>query len=266
MNNRNTTATSDAQALLETLKIGFLDAMPERCNDQELLVLALEDNCNQKETFDELYRNVHSVKGSAGTHGIPIVSSICHYFEDHLERLNNDFSRVDKKFVNQCFSYLDLIRKAVMEATASKPDFTAIEKELNVIANVPLTISQSVVIAESSMSMALAYKNVVSDLPLEITLVNDGLEALSILLKTKFDILIVGRSLKTLNGLALINALRVSDSNNTHINTIMLTSASSFQFPENAYLPEYVIPRDSQLSEKLPATVLKIIESKKSFD
>jgi len=252
----------EAQHLLDNLKITFLETLPERCNEQDILVLAL-DGADQSEftpTYDELYRSVHSLKGSAGTHGIQIISVICHQLEDFMEGLNGKSDNVNQDFINHCLSYLDLIRKAGTEAATDNPDFDFVQEALKSIHNLPFTSRKSVLIVESSTSMAMLYKDALSELPLQITMIDDGLKALELLLHKRFNFIITGKALKTLNGAALISALRSSESPNTKIKTIMLSSTSNMTFRMGSK-PDYLIQRDERMHVRLATVVTKIIES-----
>jgi chemotaxis protein histidine kinase CheA len=79
------TANMDAfQALLASMREAFLDELPERCGHFDALILSLETSPDDREAFNELYRGVHSLKGSGGTHGLSIITTICHQLENLL--------------------------------------------------------------------------------------------------------------------------------------------------------------------------------------
>ncbi len=76
-------------------------------------------------------------------------------------------------------------------------------------------------IVESARLMTELYQKMLRDLPLQLTNEDNGLTALERLLHEPYDLLIVGRELKELNGIALMAALRSvingSDSNGTYL-------------------------------------------------
>jgi chemotaxis protein histidine kinase CheA len=68
--------TTEFELLMAELLAEFLDELPRRCNDLEQAVLSLENQ--SPGAFDELFRQVHSLKGTGGGVGIPIITTICH--------------------------------------------------------------------------------------------------------------------------------------------------------------------------------------------
>lgn len=75
----------------------------------------------------------------------------------------------------------------------------------------------------------------------------------------RFALLITGRTLKRLNGIALSCALRASDSVNRHIPVIQLSTDASL--PDIACLAQIntVIQRDAALASKLRENVERLI-------
>ena len=70
--------------MLEDLRVGFITELPTRLEEMEQLMLDLENSSSFTEDYQDLYRHLHNIKGSAGTHGFHIISSICHVFEDKV--------------------------------------------------------------------------------------------------------------------------------------------------------------------------------------
>ncbi len=257
----STSDINQVKQLLDNLKFSFLEALPERCNEQDILVLALEglDETEFTEVYDELYRNIHSLKGSAGTHGIQLISTICHHLEEQLEGLNGQTSKVDNKFVSHCLHYLDLIRRAGVEAATDTPDFQPIIVELDSNFKQTTVIKKRALIVESSTAMASLYSDALSELPIEITIVTDGLEALKLLLKNRYSFIVTSKSLKTLNGAALVSALKTSESANCNIKTIMISSSEHIKFRRGSR-PDCLIQRNEKMIEKLLSIVTEIIQ------
>ena len=52
------------------------------------MILKLEENAEDHESFEDLFRRVHSLKGIGGTHDLRIITTICHKLEDQLTDAN----------------------------------------------------------------------------------------------------------------------------------------------------------------------------------
>lgn len=251
---------SQTLKLLEQLKENFLSELPEQCQELNALVLSLTQHPENHNIYDELYRKVHSLKGSAGTHGIHIISQVCHHFEDLLTTLDDASNQINNTFTNNCLSYVDLIQDAIKAAQHAHADFTAIEHELEHIQQILNKDSYRGMVLEPSPMMTLMCKDALSELPVQLVLSSNSLAALERLLQERFDFLILGKEQKMLNGAALISALRASGSINSSIPTIMITSNGSKGIPEYGK-PSHIIARDTQLTDNLAKTVESIIDT-----
>jgi len=262
MTNQNQPPLSQTLQLLEQLKEAFLSELPEQCQQLSRLVLSLAQQPENHDVYEELYRGIHSLKGTAGTHGLHIISQICHHFEDLLGTLDDESTQIDNPFTDTCLSYIDLIQDAVKIAQNCSTDFTAIEDELERIRESLNKNNYRGLIVEPSSMMTLMYKDALSSLPVQLSLLDNGLKALEHLLLEKFDFLILGKELKLLNGAALISALRASDSINSNIATIMVTTDDKKNIPDYQR-PDYLIKRDTQLTSSLLKTVQSVINAQK---
>ena len=246
--------------LLEQLKANFLSELPNQCQELSTLVLSLAQHPENRGIYEELYRRVHSLKGSAGTHGIHIISQVCHHFEDLLATLDDASTKINNAFTNNCLAYVDLIQDAIKAAQHAHADYTAIEHELEHIKQVLSKDNYRGMVLEPSSMMALMYKDALLSLPVQLALSNSSLSALERLLQERFDFLILGKEQKMLNGAALISALRASGSVNSSIPTIMITSNGNKGIPECGK-PDHIIARDTQLTDTLVKAVESVINT-----
>ena len=175
-----------------------------------------------------------------------------------MSSLGSKIENISDKFVENCLSYIDLIRKVIVIENGRNPDYSTVENELNHLRSKLLKNKRAGLIIESSPTIAAMCQNALADLPLQLTLIDDGLKALERLLHEKYDFIITARTLKTINGVALISALRASETVNKNIKVIMLTSTVDNHFPIGAQ-PDQIIKRDPQLASILPDIVKNII-------
>lgn len=246
-------ANMDAfQALLAGMRQEFLGELPERCDRCDDLILTLEVAPNDREAFNELYRSVHSLKGSGGTHGLSIITTLCHQLENLITETDTRHG-FGEAFATRALAYIDLLRQVERVARETNPDYSAIEAELEVLRQLRLQRRKAGLIAESSTMMAGLYQKALEALPLQLTVVDNGLTALGRLLHEPFDFVIVGGELKELNGLALMAALRTAQARNQNIPAILVSSRSD-PIPKHAGF-NATLSRDQKLASNLVAAV-----------
>ena len=236
--------------ILEQFKIEFLKNITEWCDEVENLTLGLQNPEEFSDNYAELYRRVHNLKGSGGSYGVQILSTICHQFEDLINDLNVDHSKVNMVFIDTCLNYIDLIRSAGEIALKNDNNFSNIENKLTSIQNRSLQKNSLGLIVDSSQSMVKMCTGILSDLPVKLISTTDGLVALERLLKENFDFLIMGQSLKRLDGEALLAALRASHSRNKNIKVITISSASQGEYLAGAQ-PDILIKKDKDMADNL---------------
>jgi len=251
------TSLEEFQYLLQGMRSAFLDELAERCDNLDNLILSLEKTGGSKSVFDETYRQVHSLKGSGGMHGLGIITTTCHHLEGVLTAAAAA-EIFDSNFVDCALAYVDILRKIEAPGRLENPDYTSIEAELESLRRSKLKSLKAGLIAESSGMMSKMYQKSLSSKQVQLVAVNNGMLALERLLREPFDFAIIGRELKELNGIAVIAALRVSQSVNQNIPVILVTSKSD-------NIPEFVrfnavLYKDKNLPGKLLTALSSLVE------
>lgn len=240
------------QALLVKMRDEFLGELSERCNRLDDLVLQLEKSPADRDTFNELFRTAHSLKGSGGTHGLTIITTICHHLENLLTEADAK-QKFEADFASHALSFVDLLRRVENAAVQDTPNYVTIEADLEKIRQTGLQSFQVGLIAESSPIMSRLYQQALHTLPVKLTVVDNGIAALERLLHEHYDFVIVGREVKDLNGIAVMVALRASQARNQNIRAILVSSKAG-EVPEHAKFYA-VISRDKKLADNLLAGV-----------
>ena len=239
------------ESFLNELRTSYLAELPEKCDALETLVLLLnKPETFVKETYQDLYRRVHSLKGSGGTYGVSTISSVCHQFEDYMVTVENNLGNISDAFITNCLAYVDLLRKVAERASGNEEDLDVLNKELAALRAQSHPNKLMCVIVETSQTMASLYKSCLEHLPIQFVVIQDGLIALDRLLREKFDLVIMGNSLSTLNGEGVLAALRVSESINKKINVVSITSSHETHFLADAQ-PSVLLKKDEKVSAKL---------------
>ncbi|NOX43582.1 MAG: response regulator [Gammaproteobacteria bacterium] len=247
---------SNIQQALSELKNSYLGELPERCQLIENLVLKLKTDPDYQSIYQALYREIHSMKGSAGTHGIAIITKICHEFEELLNLISGGCETINDSLIDDCLAYVDLIRDAVELEQNGSTDIEAISLKLEKIRSQSSPKIYCCLVVDSSKSRGELYKEALAELPINISVLDNGHNALQSLLTDEYDILITSKELPSLNGIALIQALRASGSINQDIYTVLLTIDS-----DDSDVPNCTIRKDSGLLDCLTNTINKRIAS-----
>lgn len=245
---------SQTAQLLDQLRNSYLEALPGKLEDIELLILSLENHNSSHENFAQLFRAVHSLKGSGGTFGAHVISAICHQFEDQLSNLSQSGIPIQSKVIDRLLAYLDLLQKACVNYQQNKHDFTSIEQALAALKSADNPHMVSVLLIEPSATYQQLLVEALADMPVRLSWVKDGANALERLLNEKFDILITANETATYNGYAVIAANKLNKGINRNISTILLTSNDQAQ-KKYPYPPDVIIPRDSKLTTNLQALI-----------
>jgi CheY-like chemotaxis protein/HPt (histidine-containing phosphotransfer) domain-containing protein len=255
MSSGNTVDVARIAAMLQQLRSAYLAELPERCEQIERLVLSAAASGSAAHSYDDLYRQIHSLKGSAGTHGIPFLSTVCHQFEDLLAQVGESGLR---EVADRCLLYVDLLKRGTDFARENR-DTGPLEAALEALRSDFLHNRRPVLLVDSSAVQAGLCRSALESLPVQLTILADGIEALERLLQERFVLLIAGRTLKRLNGIALCSALRASDSVNRNIPVILLSADA--KLPEMAHLAQVtaVIQRDAGLADILRTSVERLI-------
>jgi len=254
------------QDFISQLRQGFLDELPERLGELERLLLLLENSESSGEPFNEFYRGIHSIKGSGGTFGLHLATTICHQLEDYLNLLPGKPPTFDSHAVDICLQHIDLLRNFVEATQSGATSFPAIEKKIGALQKVVLGHQEytALILDHSKVSQNICFRTL-KDLGFRTVSMDDGYLALMRALTQPFDILVTSSELKMLNGEALIAALRLSNSVNKHIRAIMLTSNKALLHAKKRDIdPDAVIWRDANIATNLSEKVTALFLKKKS--
>jgi len=206
--------------LLEHLREGFLDDMPERIVKIEELVMSSRDD----DSYDELFRMVHSLKGTAGSYNFHEITNIAHGMEDVMLALMERDKFKDPSTLDILLKFIDILRDTVEALIETKTAPLDINERLEVLRNQIFTESLNVLVVEPSKLYASMVQYSLEGISINFTFTQDGLQGLGNLLSQKYDLLITSLESTRLNGDALVAALRLMHNFNKNIKTILITS------------------------------------------
>lgn len=249
------------QDILEEFRLSFLAELPERLDKLEQQLFALEGGAEgAREAFNALYRGVHSIKGSGGTFGLHILTSICHELEDFLNLSPLEAPRFDRAFVDNCLRYIDLMRSVCDQASTETTTFPEIESKLDALHDMVFARRfTALVVVNSKLTRSMCHEVLQAE-SIRVVDENDGLAALHRALTQTFNVLIVSSELPVLKGEALISSIRLSEGGNKRTKTILISASPTTGARRMRDIdPDFVLARDARLLTKLTQTVQGIM-------
>lgn len=253
-------ANSDTfQQMLLQLRNTFLDEMPEKLDRLDQLLVTMEKNGVDGESFNEFYRIIHSLKGSGGTFGLHIITTICHQLEDLLNTTDGG-AKYTSPLVSISLNYVDLLREAMEQIHAGSTNFPQIEEQLSKLRKQLSPKKFTVLLVDNSKLSTNIYQQILSELPVQVVVMNDGVFALMRALTEPFDLIVTTNEIPMLSGVALIGALKLSDSKSRSTKTILITSNKELIATRNRITDaDYTVIKDAKLAQNLADAVSRAL-------
>ena len=113
----------------------FIDETSEHIQSLSDNIMALENEPDNKDVVNEIFRAAHSLKGMAGTMGFKRMQHMTHDMENVFQEVRNDTIKVDSDMIDLLFQCLDAIEGylAIIKETSDEGtnDNEAIIQKLN---------------------------------------------------------------------------------------------------------------------------------------
>lgn len=249
--------------ILELLKESYLAELPERLDRIERQFIELEKPGDLPARFAMVFRELHNLKGSAGTFGLPLVSRVAHAVEDEVSRIDLAGAGLPPDLVDRGLGYVDVLRKAASHAAGRGPSSAEIEASLAAHQRPsPAGAPLEVVLLESSRAAAQVIMGLLRQRHLRVTVLTDGYEALGRLLHVPCHVLVTGVEIPTLGGLGLLAALRLAGGINRHVEGIVVTANEGQALPEHLQ-PCVQVLRNEFFRERFSEALVRVTSRKR---
>ena len=259
MPNNSESGSVDIEKMLAELRLSYIAELPTRLEEIEQIVLSLKKTDSFTEDYQSIYRHIHSIKGSAGTHGLHIISTVCHVLEDKVIEVEGNQTLISDKFIEDVLSFIDLLRTTLDLINSKVEDFSEVEAELERLSGKGSEYEYKVLLIMASVLHRKIVASAFDNCSVKFRYATNGYEALGLLLKEPFDILVTNMEVSDLQGLPIISALRMSHNRNRDIPSILLTSGKVHTYGRSID-PSYVIKKDAELMENLHIAASNIVK------
>ena len=240
--------------ILAQMKERYLSDIGGKIDEIEELVIRLEKEQKSKESFDEIYRRVHSLKGSSGSYGLHDLSNAFHHLEDHLSLFEEKSFQKTSDYINILFKYLDLIRN-YNETNTGIRDF---KNKLSQILSITEKANKKVLIIENSRLTINLIRESLSNLALTFSTVTSGIEAITRLHLEHYDIIISAFEMPLVNGAGILAAAKQSSILNQNSFYILITSKDNLELGKKSK-PNVMLKKDNLLIENIKKTCEKFL-------
>lgn len=211
---------SSVSEILDQLRDSFLEELPARIDLIEAEVMASKDN----DSYDELFRLVHSLKGSAGSYNFHIITKIAHDMEDVMLALMQKNKFGLPKTIQTLLNFIDILRDTTLLLIESNTAPLDVDERLNFLRGEVFKDNINILVVEPSKVYTRLIEYSLQGMPINFTFKDDGLAALDSLLLNKYDFLITSLECPRLNGDALVAALRLVQGVNKKIKVLLISS------------------------------------------
>ena len=107
--------------LAEDMVAAFLDECAERTEGLSARLLELEERGADAELVSEIFRDLHTLKGSSGFAGLKKLNRLAHVAEDCLGELRSGERAPDRALIDVLLEMLDAVRLILEQARAGAP-------------------------------------------------------------------------------------------------------------------------------------------------
>ena len=91
----------------------FIEESEEELREIEAGLIRLEEDQEDSETINRVFRAAHTIKGSAGLVGFENVSNFTHTIENILDRIRNEELKPTKKLISELLKAVDFLKRLV---------------------------------------------------------------------------------------------------------------------------------------------------------
>ncbi len=202
--------TQKLEELMATLRVDFIDRAGDHLDDLDAAVAAAAEDPHGRFPDDmEFRRNVHSLKGSGGTFGFPLVTLIAHRLEDYL----SDVVGMSGPVLADVQVFLDRLRDNIEGRIGSADEDAAeITRALpNANARVEMDVTKvdvEVMLVSPKDPASRIVSKELQECGFRVVNVPSPIEALQQIVLTKPDLTIASTVLDGLSGVDLACAIR----------------------------------------------------------
>ena len=107
---------------LQRFKEKFIEEATDLLGGLDGLLMNLENEPNNKDAINNIFRALHTIKGSSGTFGFNAITEITHDLENIFDAIRNGDKQINESILNLTFSVADHIRNLLTDEELKNAD------------------------------------------------------------------------------------------------------------------------------------------------
>jgi two-component system chemotaxis sensor kinase CheA len=147
--------------MIENLVATFIDEANELLLDLEKALLLLEQDRHSKDSIGEVFRTMHSLKGSASMFGFDAISGLTHHLESIYQSIREGNRELTPEVFNTTLACLDHLRTLLEDAQLKKPDTKSrherLSSDIEKLIDDKRTTNSTTVVQQASTPIATYY-------------------------------------------------------------------------------------------------------------
>ncbi len=255
----------DREQFLQELKQVFLESCEDRIRTSTEHIERIANQIGDpEENLKVIRRDLHSMKGMGAASGFPGITAISHRAEEFI--LHN--KTLNEQEISELYKFYDAIQSLLNQDTQPNSDETAeLIRQLphrNIISITEIKQTHKTVEVLSVMPPNLMHNAINDDLRqlgFRLSNITSGIEAISTILQTKPDLVVLSAIIDDIDGIELSKILRIMEQ--TKRMPIILITSFDNNLLEKKHIPNdiNIVKKDENFIENISETLvdLKII-------
>lgn len=229
----------------------FYEEFANKLNSLENALIDIQENYDDKESVNEIFRSIHTVKGTADLLGMFEVVTLTHKAEDILELVRSDQFKFDYELVElfvEFKKYIALAVENVSKGIFNDPKMEALyihfEKEFKkTVARASEEsynedVEKNILIVDQSSIVRYTIKRILNELGHNVIMADNGIDGFKKLKENNIDLLFCDLSTPKISVESMLGKIR----NDLDLQTLGIV-----------LLVEYTTPRTQQIGKEMGA-------------
>ena len=247
------------------LQEDYLRSLPDHVLEIENKILEIDNESFTRDRYTFILREVHSIKGSAGSFGLNGLSLICHKLEDRLVEMSDekDWSKSIK--IEGLLELVDIIKSKLEKKEINDNSLEKINDDIKKQLSKKTGGCKNVLIVDNSKVFSYQISNLLKTYDVSISYSKTGYEALGRVLHEKYDLIIASNNVVPLSGSDLFKILnKIESLGGKNIKKIIMSGQQEALDDPDLEI-EYKILKNAKIVEKLTAVFKKELEAGKNI-